>query len=160
MSNEIKEILDKLRSDDYYEKEYQKSIYYERDLKKLKDYIINLQQENDNKYWKIKKLNEQLNDLTDDWISRGKKIEDLQQENERLKTENALVSDRNNDYRRTKEYYKSIVEKSTEYIEHSWWLRTEVVYDTSKDLKDWEVKELYDILQGGKDDNEKKEEGK
>ena len=46
MSDEIKEILNKLRSDDYYEKEYQKSVYYERDLKKLEDYITNLQQEN------------------------------------------------------------------------------------------------------------------
>ena len=44
MKDEIKEILNKLRSDDYYKKEYQKSIYYERDLKKLEDYITNLQE--------------------------------------------------------------------------------------------------------------------
>lgn len=44
MKDDIKEILDKLRSDDYYEKEYQKSVYYERDLKKLEDYITNLEQ--------------------------------------------------------------------------------------------------------------------
>ena len=47
MKDEIKEILDKLRSDDYYEKEYQKSVYYERNLKKLEDYITNLQEENE-----------------------------------------------------------------------------------------------------------------
>ena len=45
MSDETKKILDKLRSDDYYEKEYQKSVYYERDLKELEDYITNLQDE-------------------------------------------------------------------------------------------------------------------
>ena len=40
------------------------------------------------------------------------------------------------------------IDKAIEYIKHSWWLRTDQVYDTSKDLKDWEVIELLEILEG------------
>lgn len=46
MTEEIKEIFYKLKSDDYYEEHYQQSVYYERDLKKLENYITNLQKEN------------------------------------------------------------------------------------------------------------------
>lgn len=38
-----------------------------------------------------------------------------------------------------------------EYIKHSWWLRTDQVYDTSKDLKGWEVEELLSKLERGKE---------
>ena len=46
MTEEIKEIFYKLRSDDYYEKHYQQSVYYEKDLNKLENHITNLQKEN------------------------------------------------------------------------------------------------------------------
>lgn len=46
MSEEIKKIFYKLKSDDYYEEHYQQSVYYEKDLKKLENYITNLQKEN------------------------------------------------------------------------------------------------------------------
>lgn len=46
MTEEIKEIFYKLKSDDYYEEHYQQSVYYERDLKKLENHITNLQKEN------------------------------------------------------------------------------------------------------------------
>lgn len=42
--------------------------------------------------------------------------------------------------------YKSIVEEAIEYIKHSWWLRLDQVYDTSKDLQSWEVEQLFGIL--------------
>lgn len=42
------------------------------------------------------------------------------------------------------------IEEAIEYIKHSWWLRTDQVYDTSKDLKGWEVEELLSILERGK----------
>ena len=44
------------------------------------------------------------------------------------------------------EELKQRIDKAIEYIKHSWWLRTDQVYDTSKDLKDWEVIELLEIL--------------
>jgi predicted RNase H-like nuclease (RuvC/YqgF family) len=53
MTEEIKEIFYKLKSDDYYEEHYQQSVYYERDLKKLENHITNLQNE-------IEKLKETL----------------------------------------------------------------------------------------------------
>lgn len=43
------------------------------------------------------------------------------------------------------------INKAIEYIKHSWWLRTDQVYDTSKDLKGWEVEELLSILERGKE---------
>ena len=42
-------------------------------------------------------------------------------------------------------------DEAIEYIKHSWWLRTDQTYDTSKDLKGWEVKELLSILERGKE---------
>lgn len=60
MSEEIKEIFYKLRSDDYYEEHYQQSVYYERDLKKLENYITNLQKENEKLKEGIDTLNIQI----------------------------------------------------------------------------------------------------
>ena len=40
------------------------------------------------------------------------------------------------------------LDKAIEYIKHSWWLRLDQVYDTSKDLKGWEVEQLLEILEG------------
>ena len=42
-------------------------------------------------------------------------------------------------------------DEAIDYIKHSWWLRTDQVYDTSKDLKGWEVEELLSILERGKE---------
>ena len=60
MTEEIKKIFYKLRSDDYYEEHYQQSVYYERDLKKLENYITNLQKENEELKDTIKKDNHLL----------------------------------------------------------------------------------------------------
>lgn len=43
------------------------------------------------------------------------------------------------------------IDEAIGYIKHSWWLRTDQTYDTSKDLKDWEVEELLSILERGKE---------
>lgn len=43
------------------------------------------------------------------------------------------------------------IDEAIEYIKHSWWLRTDQTYDTSKDLKGWEVEELLSILKRGKE---------
>jgi hypothetical protein len=40
-------------------------------------------------------------------------------------------------------------DEAIEYIKHSWWLRTDQTYDTSKDLQGWEVEELLSILERG-----------
>lgn len=37
------------------------------------------------------------------------------------------------------------------YIKHSWRLKFDQVYDTSKDLQGWEVEELLSILERGKE---------
>ena len=42
-------------------------------------------------------------------------------------------------------------DEAIEYIKHSWWLRTDQTYDTSKDLKGWEAEELLSILERGKE---------
>lgn len=42
-------------------------------------------------------------------------------------------------------------DEAIEYIKHSWWLRTDQTYDTSKDLKGWEAEELLSILRRGKE---------
>ena len=42
-------------------------------------------------------------------------------------------------------------DEAIEYIKHSWWLRTDQIYDTSKDLQGWEVEELLSILERGKE---------
>ena len=41
------------------------------------------------------------------------------------------------------------IDEAIEYIKHSWWLRTDQTYDTSKDLKGWEVEKIIEILKGG-----------
>lgn len=40
-------------------------------------------------------------------------------------------------------------DEAIEYIKHSWWLREIQIYDTSKDLKGWEVEKILEILKGG-----------
>ena len=41
------------------------------------------------------------------------------------------------------------ISEAIEYIKHSWWLREIQIYDTSKDLKGWEVEKILEILKGG-----------
>ena len=41
---------------------------------------------------------------------------------------------------------KSVLNEVREYIKHSWWLRLDQVYDTSKGLQGWEVEEIIKIL--------------
>lgn len=133
------------------------------------DYITNLQQAFENSYteeqldFAVNEVKEQLkaehqltNQLHNEIDKLRVKNYELQQENERLKTENALVSDRNNDYRRTKEYYKSIVEKATEKVNNISFqvngLKNQpaVLYINLKDTPSG--RELLNILQGGKDE--------
>ena len=72
-------------------------------------------------------------------------ITNLQQENERLKEENALVNDRNNDYRRTKEHYKSCCEKASNLIEP-------LVEWGECTINGKMLKSVYDILNGRSDE--------
>ena len=62
MTEEIKEMFYKLRSDDYYEKHYQQSVYYEKDLNKLENYITNLQKENEKLKEENKRIFSRVND--------------------------------------------------------------------------------------------------
>lgn len=143
MKDEIKEILDKLRSDDYYEKEYQKSAYYERDLKKLEDYITNLQEKVENQRQELVSLNDRLKEVKK---SNGF----LKQENERLK-ENAIHNDKVVDKAKWNEMiYKSRIEKAIEYINNNSYFKDNVV--KTMIFKDYSSN-LLNILQGvGKDE--------
>lgn len=46
---------------------------------------------------------------------------------------------------------ESVLNEAIEYIKHSWWLRTDQTYDTSKCLSGWEAEELLSILERGKE---------
>ena len=59
-----------------------------------------------------------------------------------------------NDYKQLQQKVNQLetnIEEAIEYIKHSWWLRLDQVYDTSKDLQGWEVEELLSILERGKE---------
>lgn len=48
--------------------------------------------------------------------------------------------------RKENQQLKSVLNEVREYIKHSWWLRLDQVYDTSKGLQGWEVEEIMKIL--------------
>ena len=121
MKDEIKEILEYLNNDNYFNEnpEYEVSPY---DLfkslnsvqtDKLLDYITNLQQEN-------QKLKSEL-ECYENGVYFSSKVEELERENERLKEySNQLESNydlmlKNNDNKLLM-YYKSRCEKAIEYI--------------------------------------------
>ena len=146
MNDDIKEILDKLKSDDYYEKEYQKSVYYERDLKKLEDYITNLQHTED-----------LYNQLLKDY-------DELQQAYQGLKDSKEWWNNRFNAVQRDYEDYKSRCEKAVEYINNfsvdksfsfplmKRWEENQVKGSIDYEFKTTLYKDLLNILQGGKDE--------
>ena len=43
------------------------------------------------------------------------------------------------------------INEAIEYIKHSWRLKFDQIYDTSKDLQGWEVEQLLSILERGKE---------
>lgn len=43
------------------------------------------------------------------------------------------------------------IDEAIEYIKHSWRLKFDQVYDTSKNLSGWEAEELLSILERGKE---------
>lgn len=70
-------------------------------------------------------------------------LNDLQQENKQFRQANVEFVSQNNKLQHR--IYEAI-----DYIKHSWWLRTDQTYDTSKDLQGWEVEQLLSILERGK----------
>lgn len=50
-----------------------------------------------------------------------------------------------------KKQLKDNIDEAIAYIKHSWRLKFDQVYDTSKDLQGWEVEELLSILERGKE---------
>ena len=106
--------------------------------------------------------NEEINEITaraDYELDRLKdNIHELYEENKQLK-EKINIYENPDDMtlmfmwcdEKAKDKIKDLqhkIDKAIEYIKHSWWLRTDQVYDTSKDLKDWEAIELLEILEG------------
>lgn len=59
-----------------------------------------------------------------------------------------IITDKNELYIRA---LVNRISEAIEYIKHSWWLRTNQTYDTSKDLQGWEAEELLSILERGKE---------
>lgn len=125
MNEEIKEIFYKLRSDDYYEKHYQQSVYYEKDLIKLENYITNLQKENE----KLKEENKHIFSRVNDdelLISNAMNYAELQD-------------------------YKSRNEKAVEYIKEWWYEKNTRDINRIVSLGDKRI-DLLNILQGENDD--------
>ena len=103
---------------------------YSKDVQKLYDYTIQLQQEN-----------QQLKSMICPIYEKCQKGEcDCTHE------EYDSMCEKNMEMSVELNKYKSIVKEAIEYIKHSWWLRFDQVYDTSKDLKGWEVEQLFEIL--------------
>lgn len=50
-----------------------------------------------------------------------------------------------------KKQLKDNIDEAIAYIKHSWRLKFDQVYDTSKDLQGWEAEELLSILERGKE---------
>lgn len=107
MTEEIKKIFYKLRSDDYYEKHYQQSVYYEKDLNKLENYITNLQKENEN--------------LKNNYNDNEQAIHKIMEENEKLKDElysaNQVVNELLDIQSRNEKAIKYIITNKPIYIE-------------------------------------------
>lgn len=90
-------------------------------------------------------LNEkELNEVVDYINLLQQKVNQLEEENKQFQQANVEFVSQNNKLQHR--IYEAI-----EYIKHSWWLRTDQTYDTSKDLKGWEAEELLSILERGKE---------
>lgn len=50
-----------------------------------------------------------------------------------------------------KKQLKDNIDEAIAYIKHSWRLKFDQVYDTSKDLQGWEAEELLSILERGEE---------
>lgn len=97
----------------------------------------------------MEELNKIISGLYAKIDNQEKIIRELQEENMQLKIKllEKKCSDKDIEYKE-KIKLQQRIEKAIEYIEHSWWLRLDQVYDTSKDLKGWEVEQLLEILKG------------
>ena len=149
-NEEIKEIFCKLRSNDCYEKEYQKSVYYEKDLKKLEDCITNLQEDVRTGKEIIGELEEDIKGYEQERENLFKTTHDLQKEIKRL--ENKLSQSIKWNERRTMEWldYKSRCEKAIEYMKLIEMDKT----DKYIPIRDYnEYKKLLNILNGGKNND-------
>ena len=141
MSDEIKEILD---FDFASQGERIDINEYERDI--LKDYITNLQQENE----RLKKLEykffycseDEENFTLEDYLELGNKVYDLEQENERLKVNCNLGYEE----LKVARNYKSRCEKAVEYVK--------TIQESEKNINPYilHAPTLLNILQGGKDE--------
>lgn len=184
MSNEIKEILDYLKNNTFIPDETKRKykILHRDEVKKLLDYITNLQQ-------RIEYLERSNNRREENITSLQDECTELEQENERLKENNQAMQEEmarvweeneylkkhqrfhkkfGNDYifcvEGDKETYKDLLLEKQEELEDY----KSRVEKAKKELKDWEKLDLDNLLvairktqktlQGGKDDNKK--EGK
>jgi DNA repair exonuclease SbcCD ATPase subunit len=116
MNDEIKEILDKLKDNNWYEELDLTGTKWielkQEETNQLLDYITNLQQENDN-------LKNIISSVKEDFLNANNELTNLQQENERLKTktkEQSLLLIDYQDMEQKLEDYKSRIEKAVEYI--------------------------------------------
>lgn len=96
-------------------------------------------------------LNYYKKDITDRCI---KCIDNLVLDNDVLYTNERLwitTYEKYNKLQAKVNQLETIIDKAIEYVKHRWWLRTDQIYDTSKDLKGWEVEELLSLLERGKE---------
>ena len=178
MTEEIKGILYKLRSDEYYEEHYQQSVYYEKDLNKLENYITNLQKENedlkDNQVRALNKIKDYINASKCETLEGNYSNDEHSQYwilfNKQLKEIQKLIKGVNiNQYVNIPKYrekellnkeeklgdYKQRNEKAIEYIKNNDLFTETYDYDEEDNLiwngatDEKESEELLNILEGG-----------
>ena len=138
MTEEIKEIFYKLKSDDYYEKHYQQSVYYEKDLNKLENYITNLQKENQSLKEKLncKEYFSSTMPENTEFVILTKENYDRQQKD--LALENIILKSRNEKAIECIKSKKAII--NTDYIR---------IFDLFEIEEQGYTNDLLNILQGG-----------
>jgi chromosome segregation ATPase len=110
MKDEIKEILDNIKKCCEITKEQNFVVYQRQDIEKLLDYITNLQEENNNLKEDFKRHIDRINELT-------KRSDNLQEENERLKRLAEKDYTELNIAEMNATIYKSRCEEAIEFIE-------------------------------------------
>ena len=78
-------------------------------------------------------------------------VEQLQQDNEKLTKQNMQLERQFNICKIKLDEYEDVIDEAIEYIKHSWRLKFDQIYDTSKCLSGWEVEELLSLLERGKE---------
>ena len=159
MNDEIREILDKLKDDDWYDEldlTGDKWIELKQtETNKILDYITNLQQENHELKSKL--------ECYENGAYYSSKVDELEQENERLKklckewkeNHKAVCIQRDNildnivkDTEKRIDY-KSRCDKAVEYIKNDWYSKNTVNIDNVV-IGNWRI-DLLNILQNGSD---------